>query len=86
MSTIDFYMSRMGHKNFDRMVVITKWVEAQFGRPDYHTNYNIGFGDDTDNWVKLSFYNHTQAFWTQNRFPEMLTKEQWELQTMRWGG
>jgi len=76
---IKLYMPRMTHKNHERMMEVHHWIERQFGRPDYHTNYSLDFGDHTEDWCCYKFYDHTQAFWTQERFKDvMLTEERWQ--------
>lgn len=75
------YHKRVGHKEFDRMIEISRWIEKSFGRPDYHKNYTITFADHTDDYTMWIFFDDTMAFWTQNRWPELLTMEQWEQET-----
>ena len=76
--TVNIYLPRMSNKHFERMIEVHQWIEKQFGRPDYHTNYSLDFGDDTEDWCCYKFYNHTQAFWTQERFGDVvLTEERW---------
>jgi hypothetical protein len=84
-------MERLGitaWASMERLGEVSRWVEAQFGRPDYHTNYTLDFADWTDDWAAFRFYNATQAFWTQQRWGDwMLDQSQWELATQRnWGG
>jgi hypothetical protein len=94
--TVNLYMprvsiDRMGITAWDsmeRLITVSKWVEQQFGRADYHTNYTMNFADHTDDWAVFQFYDSTQAFWTQARWADwMLTQEQWDDMTMpNWGG
>lgn len=67
-----------GHKAMERLIEISRWVESSFGRPDFHSNYNLDFADYTDDWACFTFYDDTLGFWTQNRWAdEVLTEEQW---------
>jgi hypothetical protein len=76
--TVKLYLPRMSHQHHDRMMEVHHWIEKQFGRPDYHTNYSLDFGDHTEDWCCYTFYDETQAFWTQARFSDiLLTHEQW---------
>lgn len=82
---IRLYLTRTGHHNgtngwvaMDRLIEISHWVEAQFGRPDYLTNYSLDFADDTDDWACFTFHNDTQGFWAQQRWADFLTEEQWQ--------
>lgn len=68
----------MGHRDFERMIEVHQWIEKQFGKPDYHTNYSLDFGDQTDDWCCYTFYDATQAFWAQQRFSDLfLTEARW---------
>lgn len=83
---INLYLTRTGHHNkiggwaaMDRLIEISKWVEKQFGKPDYHKNYSLDFGDNTEDWACFKFYDDTMGFWTQQRFQDdFLTEEQFE--------
>lgn len=76
-----------GHRAMERLIEISHWVEKSFGRPDYHTNYTLGFGDSSDDWACWTFFDDTMGFWTQERWADdVLTQEQFESTTMRWGG
>ena len=90
-NTVNLYMPRVSGKidgvngwvAMDRLIEVSKWVEAQFGRADYHTNYSLDFADWTDDWAAFRFYNPTQAFWTHERWGHwMLTQEQWTEQAL----
>lgn len=62
----------------DRLIEVSKWVEAQFGKADYHKNYGLDFADYTDDWACFTFYDDTMGFWTQNRWQDiMLTETEW---------
>lgn len=62
----------------DRLGEVSRWVEAQFGRPDYITNYTLDFADYSDDWACFTFHDDTQGFWTQNRWGDwMLTEAEW---------
>lgn len=83
---IKLYMPRVSEKvpgvngwqAMDRLIEVSHWVEAQFGQPDYMTNYSLDFADNTEDWACFTFYNDTLAFWTQNRWQEyVLTESQW---------
>lgn len=75
--TTRLYLPRMSHPDHDQMMLIHHWIEAQWGKPDYHKNYSLGFGDQTDDWCLYTFYDDAQAFWTLNRWPQMLTESRW---------
>ena len=76
---IRLYLPRMHTDQFDRMIELHEWVVRQFGEPDHHRNYSLDFADDTDDWCCYTFYDHTQAFWTQERFSgRVLTEAQWQ--------
>lgn len=82
---IKLYMTRTGHHNgigghkaMERLVEVHYWVTDQFGKPDYHKNYDLDFADGTDDWACYTFYDDTMGFWTQNRWADdMLTEQQW---------
>ncbi len=83
--TIKLYMTRTGHHDgtngwiaMDRLGEVSRWVEAQFGRPDWHKNYSLDFADYSEDWACFTFHDDTMGFWTQNRWQAiMLTEEQW---------
>jgi hypothetical protein len=76
---IRLYVPRMTPDQFTRMIELHEWVVRQFGAPDYHKNYSLDFGDDTNDWCCYTFYDATQAFWTQARFSgRVLTEAQWQ--------
>lgn len=68
-----------GHRAMERLIEISHWVEKQFGKPDYIRNYDLDFADWTDDWAMFRFHNHTQAFWTYERFKDdFLTEDEWQ--------
>lgn len=76
---IKLYLPRMSHKHHDRMMEVHHWIERQFGKPDYFTNYNLDFGDDTDDWCCYTFHDDTMGFWAGQRFAHLfLTAERWQ--------
>lgn len=59
-------------------MLIHRWIVTQWGEPDYHKNYSLDFADQTEDWCQYTFYDDTQAFWTLNRYQDILTQVRWE--------
>lgn len=79
--TIAYITKRTGKDNFDRMMVMWKWCERNFGKPDYLTTWDGNFADDTEDWVKFTFYDEAIATWFILMFPEVMAEDQfrWRL-------
>lgn len=84
--TVRLYMPRVSIDSLgitawtamDRLGEVSRWVEAQFGRADYHTTYGLDFADYTDDWACFTFYDDTLGFWTENRWGDwMLGEAEW---------
>ena len=63
------------------MFMMWKWLEQQFGKPDYFKTWDGEFAyTGTDNFIRFKFYDEAMATWFALQFNEyFLVDDEWEL-------
>lgn len=75
---IEYILPRKTGADFVLMNRVHRYCEENFGQSNYCHNWGIGWANDTDDWVKFTFYNAEYAVFIQLKFPELIAKEDWD--------
>ena len=60
------------------MVAIYDYCVATFGKHDCFVTWDVGFADNTDDWVGFTFWDEKLATMLKLVYPEMMSREEFE--------
>lgn len=76
--SVELIMRRIGQKEFDKMMVIWRFCEERFGKPDYFKTWDGNFADDTDEYVAFKFWDESMATYLKLTYPELMSREEFD--------